>query len=105
MSFITLPDSLADFSQDDYNQEFYSSPMSGLGLFDDIHLNTKELKILNDDIILLLTDGAYSRIKIKEIKYILDKNDLSFSDKIVEIFNLVNSRGNLDNQSAILLKF
>ena len=26
LSFITLPDSLANFSQDDYNQEFYSSP-------------------------------------------------------------------------------
>ena len=79
--------------------------MSGVGLFEDLHYTVRELKITDGDIIILLTDGAYSRLSTDEIKYTIEKNLESELDAIKELFKLSNDRGNLDNQSAIVLQF
>jgi serine/threonine protein phosphatase PrpC len=102
---VTQPDSLNSFSQDQYYGATQTCPMSGIGLFEDLHLAIKELKVFEDDQLILMTDGVYGRISDEDIKYILDRNELPYHKKIDELFKLVNERGNLDNQTTILLHF
>lgn len=105
LSIEVLPDSLANLSRDTFQSHLHSVPMSGIGLFEDLHYNVRELKITDGDLVLLLTDGAYSRLSADEIKYTLEKNLESELDAIKELFRLSNDRGNLDNQSAMILQF
>ncbi len=105
LSLEVLPDSLASLSRDSYQSYLHSVPMSGIGLFEDLHYNVRELKVTEGDLVVLLTDGAYSRVSQDEIKYTLEKNLESELDAIKELFRLANDRGNLDNQSAIILQF
>ena len=105
LSIEVLPDSLANLSRDLYQSYLHSVPMSGVGLFEDLHYTVRELKITDGDIIILLTDGAYSRLSTDEIKYTIEKNLESELDAIKELFKLSNDRGNLDNQSGIVLQF
>lgn len=105
LSLEVLPDSLASLSRDSYQSFLHSVPMSGIGLFEDLHYNVRELKVTEGDVVIMLTDGAYSRLNMDEIKYIVETNLESELDAIKELFRLSNDRGNLDNQSAIILQF
>ncbi|MCO4792890.1 MAG: protein phosphatase 2C domain-containing protein [Bacteriovoracaceae bacterium] len=101
---VVQPDSLRTISKDNYDPQFHSAPMSGFGLFDDLHLQISEYRVLPEDLFILMSDGVYSRVEPKEICYTIEKS-LPQSEKIDELFNLANSRGNLDNQSTIFLQF
>jgi hypothetical protein len=48
---------------------------------------------------------VYARLLDSEIKYVVEKNLESESEIIKELFKLANDRGNLDNQSALILQF
>ncbi len=102
---IILPDSLSALSRDSFQSYFQTAPMSGFGLFDDFHLQVRELRIHPGDQIIFLTDGAYARLERRELKHFLGQSELSDIAKLEEIFSIVNNRGNLDNQSAVLLHF
>lgn len=105
LSVEVLPDSLASLSRDTFQSHLHSVPMSGIGLFEDLHYSVRELKVTEGDLVVLLTDGAYSRLSADEIKYTLEKNLESEMEAIKELFRLSNDRGNLDNQSAMILQF
>lgn len=105
LSLEVLPDSLSSLSRDSYQSHLHSVPMSGIGLFEDLHYTVRELKVSEGDVVIMLTDGAYSRLSMDEIKYTVEKNLESELDAIKELFKLSNDRGNLDNQSAIILQF
>lgn len=102
---IVRPDSMECLAPDDYQAHFYTTPMSGFGLFDDLHLTVQERRIYEDDLIILMTDGVYARINESELKYIVEKNDKTPLEKITELFKLSNSRGNLDNQTTLFLQY
>jgi PPM family protein phosphatase len=104
LSLVSKPDSQLYLGHDDYEAHFHSAPTSGLGLFEDLHINIDEIRILKDDLFVFMTDGVYARIPEKEIEYIIEKN-LASNKKIDEMFELANSRGNLDNQTTIFLQF
>lgn len=105
LSLEVLPDSLASLSRDSYQSFLHSVPMSGIGLFEDLHYNVRELRVCAGDVVIMLTDGAYSRVNADEIKYTIETNLESEMEAIKELFRLSNDRGNLDNQSAIILQF
>lgn len=100
-----LPDSLRSLSRDRFSSFLHTVPMSGVGLFEDLHYQVKELKICRGDVIILLTDGVYARLLESEIKYIVEKNLDNELEIIKELFKLSNDRGNLDNQTALILQF
>jgi serine/threonine protein phosphatase PrpC len=100
-----LPDSLKSLSRDRFSSYLHTAPMSGIGLFEDLHYQVKELKIAQGDIIILLTDGVYARLIESEIKYIIEKNLNSELEIINELFKLANDRGNIDNQTGLVLQF
>lgn len=105
LEIITIPDSLAALTQDKYKAFLQTTPLSGMGLFEDLHMEIKELKVMEGDVVILMTDGAYSRINSEELRYIIEEHETTLPKKIEEIFTLSNSRGNLDNQSCIFLQF
>ena len=105
LNTLIAPDNAHYLGKDDYFGHFLSYPQSALGLFDDLQLQVREWRPFEDDVLLLLTDGAYNRLNFDEIKYIIDKKALGLGEKINEMFTLVNNRGNKDNQSALVLQF
>lgn len=100
---ITLPDSLASVTQE--KSSFQTTPLSAMGLFEDLHLQIRELKPQQGDLVILMTDGAYARISQDELKYIVEDNNSTIPQKVEELYGLANKRGNLDNQSSIFLQF
>lgn len=100
-----LPDSMKSLSRDRFSSYLHTMPMSGVGLFEDLHYQVKELKLAPGDLIILLTDGVYARLEESEIKYTVEKNLDSELETIKELFKLSNDRGNLDNQTGLLLQF
>lgn len=81
------------------------TPLSGVGLFEDIYLQTKEVRLKNNDLFIIMTDGVYLRMKDIELKQLIESNFLNLSLIVDKSMELVNSRGNLDNQSMLLLQF
>lgn len=100
-----LPDSLGSVSRDRFSSYLHTAPTSGIGLFEDLHYQVRELKISAGDLIIMLTDGIYARLEQDEIKYIVEKNLHNEMEIINEMAKLANERGNLDNQTALLLQF
>ncbi|RLA63241.1 MAG: hypothetical protein DRQ88_07860 [Epsilonproteobacteria bacterium] len=98
-------DSLEFLSGEKFNSYLQTTPLSGFGLFEDLHLTVKEIRLLEGDILIFMTDGVYSRINNEELKYIIEKQDMYLPEKIDQIFDLANSHGNLDNQSMVFLQF
>ncbi len=103
LELLTYPDCLKPLS-DDYQRSFYLHPLSALGLFDEIEPQVRELRLQNDDQVILLSDGVYGRLKEEEIKFVLEKKTEK-GHLIDELFAMANSRGNLDNQTAVILRF
>lgn len=105
LQMVSEPDNFEMVSGDHFERQFKTAPASAFGLFDDLHVSVREVRVNKGDRVLLLTDGVYSRIKNEEIKDILQRDGAKHIDKINEMFELANSRGNLDNQTVVLLNF
>ncbi len=99
------PDSFEFLAKDSFIRHFQTAPLSAFGLFDELHLNIREARPDMGDMLILLTDGSYSRINQDELKHVLQKDGDTVREKIETLFDLNNSRGNLDNQSALILQF
>ena len=100
-----IPDDFRMYALDDHISHFYSLPMSGLGLFDEVHFDVREARVKEGDSYVFLTDGVYSRLSVeKDIGRILDRSG-SDLEKIDQLFKRANERGNLDNQTALILNF
>lgn len=102
---IIEPDNALFLSKDLKEKYLYSYPNSGLGLFEDVQIEVKEVRVTEGDTILLLTDGVYSRLDEEEIRFILSNGDWNMPRKATQLFDLANRRGNLDNQSTIFLHY
>ncbi len=102
---IVKEESIKYVSGEEGPAHFSSIPTSALGLFDEIDLRCVEIRLKKDDLFLMLTDGAYGRLDKSEIRYFVEQNQLDLQEKIQNMFDLANNRGNLDNQSAIFLRF
>ena len=102
---LIVPDCLEDLSFDNYQRHFSTTPMSGVGLFEDVNLTIREHRVLEGDLLLLMSDGAYGRIQQREIQSLMGDGGKNSDEKIDKIFQLSNSRGNLDNQSCIILNY
>ncbi len=101
---LNTPDTLIPLTSYDHTKHFYTSPISGFGLFDHLDLDVREFRLRAGDMVVLISDGVYSRVHEEELSHILNlKQD--DGDKIDQLFDLANERGNMDNQSAVILQF
>ncbi len=102
---IITPDSFEAISKDNYRPYYSSLPMSGIGLFEDLHFQIREFRPQDDDIIIMLSDGIFNRLNLEEIKFIIEKKTPGLREKINGLMDFANSRGNFDNQTALLFQF
>lgn len=100
-----MEDSFSLLSSDNYDAHLKSMPLSGFGLFPDLYYQVKEVRVSEDDLVVLMTDGVYSRLDEDEIKAVVANPKMTQKQKVIDLFELSNKRGNLDNQTAMILEF
>ena len=105
ISSIFTEDSFRFLSQDKYESHLKNIPLSGFGLFPDLHYQVRELRVTPGDKLLFVTDGIYGRVEEDELNACISKHALNIKHKIQELFSLANDRGNLDNQTCMILEF
>lgn len=101
---LSLSDSTAMFSSVGHSSKG-QLPLSGIGLFKHPNFQVTEVSLKNDDIIIALTDGAFSHLQDEEIKSLVLNYRKSAKQRVVDLFTLANKRGNLDNQTILLLEY
>lgn len=102
---MTIPDTLVDSALSGSDVALSLYPSNAFGLYNKLQLNISELKVVDGDQVILCSDGIYAYQTNEELNYVLSKNFLSNSERIKEVMELSNLRGNWDNQSLILLNF
>jgi serine/threonine protein phosphatase PrpC len=65
----------------------------------------REIRISEGDKLVLLTDGVYAQISDEELLYSLNRSSGDANERINNLLKLSNSRGNTDNQTAMILEF
>ncbi len=89
---------------DESQTQFSTFPRMALGLYDDLQTHVQELLPLKGDVLIILSDGIYSKLLNEDYLNIFS----SFSDDhqiLHELSKLNNEKGNWDNQSGIILRF
>ena len=102
---IFIEDSFRFLSNEGYDGHLRTMPLSGFGLFPDLYYQVKEVRVFPGDKIVVMTDGAYGRLGSDELKGLLIDPTKSLKEKILEVFKVSNQKGNLDNQSCMILEF
>ncbi len=102
---ICAPDSLAQYQLDNDGEFKNTISLSGFGLFSQLHYQSKEVRLREGDILVSLSDGVYSHINESEILSHFLKASLTLEERADILFNLSNERGNIDNQSCMVLEF
>lgn len=100
-------DSLFCFTSDHFYRHLKTAPLSGIGLFEDLHYTVREFRVLEDDLFLLMSDGIYSYIEHQELCHHITSlySRSTLQEMLERLFSIANSRGNLDNQTALFLRF
>jgi len=102
---VSNPDNFELISGDHFEKHFKTAPSTAFGLFDELQIKVNELRISKGDRLIFLTDGVYARVKNEEIRDIIQRDGAHHTERIDELFDLSNNRGNLDNQTALILNF
>lgn len=102
---VFIEDSFKFLSNDDYESHLKTMPLSGFGLFPDLYYQVKEVRLFDGDLLVLLSDGVYARLEEDEIKDIISNSKIEPKKKITELFGMANNRGNIDNQTGMILEF
>ena len=105
LSMVCRPDNLEGVAGASSERHFCTSPASGFGLFDQIYFEVSEVRLWEDDLFMIFSDGIYSRIQEGELEEMLEKESSGHGKTVEALMELANSRGNMDNQSAIFLQF
>lgn len=103
---IFIPDDFSFLTREDFERRYQSIPLGAIGLFNDLYYQVKEVRIEKGDIFVFMTDGVYNNLRLHEILHCIDKEYLGdYREVINSLFSLSNKRGNLDNQTTMILKF
>lgn len=105
ISPINIPESLSGMKNNSILSNFKNYPSSALGLFPQVNIDVREIRIKNDDCLCLMTDGIYGRFSHLEIKDILIDVSKTLRTRAQYLIKKANDRGNLDNQSIIIVQF
>jgi serine/threonine protein phosphatase PrpC len=102
---IIFEDTFKFLSKDQFEFKFRTTPMSAIGMYPEMGHQLKEIRLSEGDKVVLLTDGVYSQISEEELLYALNKSSPDANERINSLLKLSNSRGNTDNQTAMILEF
>ncbi len=79
--------------------------MTAIGMYPEIGHQMREVRLAEGDKVILLTDGVYGHLSEEELLYTLNKSAADAQERINSLLKLSNSRGNSDNQTAMILEF
>ena len=105
LSKIIQEDTFQFLSKGQFDFRFRSSPMNALGMYPELAPQIREVRLAEGDKVVLLTDGVYSHLTEDEILYILNKSAPDAQERVNSLLKLSNTRGNLDNLTAMILEF
>ena len=92
-------------SKDQFSSKFRTSPMNALGMYPELGHQMREVRLAPGDKVLLLTDGVYAELNEDELLYTLNRQAPDANERVNSLLKLSNSRGNTDNQTAMILEF
>lgn len=102
---VLAEDSFQSLSKDEFESRFRTAPMNALGMYPEMGYQLREVRLSEGDKIILLTDGVYPQLSDDELLYALNKSSPDATERINDLLKLSNSRGNSDNQTAVILEF
>ena len=79
--------------------------MNAIGMYPELGHQMREVRLAEGDKIILLTDGVYAQLNDDELLYTLNKSSPDANERVNSLLKLSNSRGNTDNQTAMILEF
>lgn len=105
LSKIIAEDDMQFLSQDEFQSRFRTSPMNAIGMYPELGQQLREVRLAEGDKVVLLTDGVYASLNEDELLYALNRSAPDAQDRVNSLLKLSNSKGNLDNQTAMILEF
>jgi serine/threonine protein phosphatase PrpC len=102
---IIFEDTFKYLSKDQFDLKFKTTPLNALGMYPELGHQLKEVRLSDGDKVLLLTDGVYAHLSDEELLYALNRPSSDANERINSLLKLSNSRGNIDNQTAMILEF
>jgi serine/threonine protein phosphatase PrpC len=105
MSKIISEETMKFHSKDQFDFKFRTTPLNAIGMYPELGQQVREIRISEGDKLVLLTDGVYAQISDEELLYSLNRSSGDANERINNLLKLSNSRGNTDNQTAMILEF
>lgn len=105
LSKVIHEDTFQHLSKEKFDYKFRSSPMSAIGMYPEMNYQMREVRLAEGDKLILLSDGVYGELSEDELFYALNKASPDSSQRLNSLLKLSNSRGNTDNQTAMILEF
>lgn len=102
---IISEDTFQTLSKDQFDDKFRSAPMNALGMYPELGHQLREVRLDEGDKVILLSDGVHAHLSTDEILYTLNKFAPDANERVNSLLKLSNSRGNTDNQTAMILEF
>ncbi len=105
LSKVIVEDTLQYLSKDQFELRFRTAPMTAFGMYPELGYQLREVRLAEGDKVILLTDGVYAQLNEEELLYTLNKSAPDAQERINSLLKLSNTRGNLDNLTAMILEF
>jgi serine/threonine protein phosphatase PrpC len=105
ISKIISEETMKFHSKDQFDFKFRTTPLNAIGMYPELGQQVREIRISEGDKLVLLTDGVYAQISEEELLYSLNRSSSDANERINNLLKLSNSRGNTDNQTAMILEF
>lgn len=105
ISKVITEDTFQYLAKDQFEAKFRTSPMTAIGMYPELGHQMREIRLAPGDKVLLLTDGVYAQLNEDELLYTLNKAAPDANERVNSLLKLSNSRGNTDNQTAMILEF
>lgn len=98
-------DTYSMLAKDPTQHKFKNFPMNAIGMYPELGQTLREVRLVQGDKIVLMTDGVYEQLSEEELLYVLNKSAPDAQERVNSLLKLSNDRGNLDNQTALILEF
>lgn len=100
-----LPDTHQYLSADPQAAGALRAPAGGFGFFPELNWSMRELRVQEGDQVLFLTEGVAPWLSLQEIGHALSRVNEDAQHRLNGLLKLSNSRGNMSNQTGMILEF
>jgi len=100
-----LPDTHQYLSHDPHSSTSLRAPVGGFGFFPELSWHMREVRVQEGDVFLFLTEGVAPWLTLQEIGHALSRSNEEGQHRLNGLLKLSNSRGNMANQTGMILEF